>query len=62
MKERMKNGMISAITFAVFAVLFGYYVGGEIRWENVTGLAIGGFISWAFIIPRIRKLRGRKEE
>ncbi|MYL70588.1 hypothetical protein GLW00_06995 [Halobacillus litoralis] len=61
MSKRTKDGMISAIVFAVVAILFGYFIYGEIIWSTVIGLMIGGFISWYFIIPKINKM-GRKDK
>ncbi|WP_377890256.1 hypothetical protein [Alkalihalobacillus sp. R86527] len=61
MNERMKNGIISAITFAGIALLIGYFIYGEIKWQYVIGLSIGGFLSWYFIIPKLSKQRARKK-
>ncbi|MBF0705994.1 MULTISPECIES: hypothetical protein [Bacillales] len=55
MNKRIKEGIISALVFAVVAILFGYFIYGEIKWTVVIGLMIGGFISWYFIIPKISK-------
>jgi len=55
MDKRIKEGIISAIVFAAVAILFGYFINGEIKWSVVVGLMIGGFISWFFIIPKISK-------
>ncbi|MGR9049645.1 hypothetical protein ACQ4XT_13550 [Halobacillus faecis] len=60
MNDQMKNGLLSAIAFAIMAILFGYFFYGEIDWQNVIGLSIGGFISWYFIIPKISKRKMRK--
>ncbi|WP_345240633.1 hypothetical protein [Pontibacillus salipaludis] len=60
MSKRTKDGIISALVFAVVAILFGYFIYGEIKWSAVIGLMIGGFISWYFIIPKVNKL-GRRE-
>ncbi|MCE7792183.1 hypothetical protein K8O68_07060 [Salipaludibacillus sp. CUR1] len=60
MSERLRDGLISAATFAITAILVGYFLFGEIRWQNVIGLSIGGFISWYYIVPRIHKRREEK--
>ncbi|AKG04465.1 hypothetical protein AAV35_006470 [Salimicrobium jeotgali] len=62
MSARLKNGLLSAMVFAVISMSFSYFVEGEIRWNNVIGLAIGGFVSWYFIIPRINKKRADKKK
>lgn len=59
MNKRTIDGLIAAIVFAIFAILFGYFIYGEIEWPIVIGLTIGGFISWYFIFPIIEK-RGRR--
>ncbi|MFQ3543842.1 hypothetical protein Q7A53_07130 [Halobacillus rhizosphaerae] len=43
MNKRTKDRLISALTYAVPAILFGYFIFGEIEWALVLGLTIGGF-------------------
>ncbi|MCA1020576.1 hypothetical protein [Halobacillus litoralis] len=61
MKKGTKDGLLAAFVFAIFSILFGYFIYGEIEWPIVIGLTIGGFISWYFIFPIIEK-RGRREK
>ena len=62
MSQRLKNGLISALMFAITAVLFGFFAYGEVRWQAVIGLSLGGFIAWFFLIPRMNKKRAEKEK
>ena len=55
MAQRLKNALTAAAVFAVTSVLFGYFIYGEVRWQTVIGLTLGGFLSWYFIIPRMNK-------
>ncbi len=43
MSKRTKDRIISALGYAVVAILFGYFIFGEIKWPLVLGLTIGGF-------------------
>ncbi|WP_270182337.1 MULTISPECIES: hypothetical protein [unclassified Alkalihalobacillus] len=44
MSKRTKDRIISALAYAVTAILFGYFIYGEIKWPIVLGLTIGGFV------------------
>ena len=61
MSQRLKNGLISVLML-ITAVLFGFFVYGEVKWQTVIGLSLGGFIAWFFIIPRMNKKRAEKEK
>ena len=43
MNSRIKDGIKSALAYAVAAILFEYFLYGEIRWGLVIGVMVGGF-------------------
>ncbi|WP_169516202.1 MULTISPECIES: hypothetical protein [Halobacillus] len=43
MNKRIKDRIISALAYAVAAILFGYFIFGEMNWSLVLGLTLGGF-------------------
>jgi Na+/H+ antiporter NhaA len=55
------NGLISAILFFLAGIVVRLLAEGSFKFNDsedlstVIGLAIGGFISWAFIIPVLKK-------
>ena len=64
--NRWINGLISATLFVVLGIPILLIIKGNFNYEKdipaVIGLAIGGFIAWAFVIPAIRKIRSGKEK
>ncbi|WP_077622649.1 hypothetical protein [Sediminibacillus massiliensis] len=61
MSKRLKNSIISSLTFGVTAILFGSLIYGEIKWQTVIGLSLGGFLSWYFLIPKMNREKIEKK-
>ncbi|MFK8794870.1 hypothetical protein [Planococcus plakortidis] len=62
MNKRVKNTIIGTIMYGVIAYIVTYILDGEPVWNLVIGMAIGGFLSYGFIIPYMEKKRLEKNE
>ncbi|SDH32297.1 hypothetical protein SAMN04487975_10429 [Planococcus glaciei] len=61
MNKRVKDTVLGTVVYGVIAIIVSAILnGGEPSWTLVIGMAIAGFLTYAFIYPALDK-RKRKQ-